>query len=898
MVHMNSALQERFSTWQISEKMSDLSLLIKDYSDILHSIGLEYKPCEYYWQVGTIDTVQGWIIHLSVVRIQVIELLKLIIPLLVSENIPFKIVRDEYTAQLLTDGKLGYENLGKVICIYPGGAEVSVTLVKKLISLTNDFKGPKIPTDFYLGAIVYTRFGSYSPIMSDLPNGEKVKNIYNYKGELVPDPYSIPFLLPEGISWPFHEITEPITVKKSKLLNATYYPIITLKKDVKGSVVKALYFKKVWKINTCLIKEGRKNMFSDDSGRDIQDRLKWQFDLYDELKDEIPLPKIFDYFFENDNAYLVMEFIKGKSLTNWVCDIYKDQSWFDLQNDLKMSIVEQALKIINIIQRLHQRGFVHRDITTENFLVSGTGEIILIDMELSWSNHSRPVISPFEGGTPGFMSPEQMETQTPTTKEDIYALGSVMIYLFTKLHPIKLSVLTQDQLRKSICFFIGDKEMADMISSCLESDPANRPDLSILETELEGYSKVLINRSRDKESTMNAKPSRDELTRVIQAGIFGLVRPELLSPKYRWLSRIQRKEARIGNEQVEVALYDGWQSGMAGPLWMVGLAKSAGFDVSECQRTYSASWNYIEDHFFKNPADTGSTLFRGGAGIALALSEGLRCGLLVPDDYSRERLELCFSQPTLRLSLSDGIAGIGIALLTAASWMEGISSRNLLLSCSELLFNSQQSTGSWKLQYSKKDKSNLLDFNNGMPGIIWFLLSYYQQFPEVQVKNAAIKALQWVINKTKGQRLKGLGKLNEALLFCKAFKIIGDDVYGELALRHLNSISPRPVIANFTLNNGLAALGELYLEAFEVFNDSKWAERADWITQIFLHSFLRTGSNNGYWIAEIESTVTADLFSGNSGILHYLIRYLEPNKMGHPFSPYNYSDIHKVSAFG
>jgi len=218
--------------------------------------------------------------------------------------------------------------------------------------------------------------------------------------------------------------------------------------------------------------------------------------------------------------------------------------------------------------------------------------------------------------------------------------------------------------------------------------------------------------------------------------------------------------------------------------------------------------------------------------------------------------------------------------------MDKASSQNLLRSSVEILLKSQQSSGCWNLQPHRKDKTYpILNFSKGIPGIIWFLLCYYQYYQDRQVKDATIMALHWMIKKTKYQQIRGLQKLNEALLFIKAFNVLRDDIYYELAERYLNSIPARPILTNYTLQGGLAALGELYLDANEIFNDPKWTVRTDWITQVFLHSFSHIGPNQGYWISGVDTTITADLFTGNAGILHYLIRYSNPGGMKHPLSP-------------
>src|SRR5579872_4550891 len=119
-----------------------------DFSALLRQYQVSYRPSQYYWQVGQINHVQGWIIHLTVIHSQLPNLLQKLLPTLISSSIPFKIVRDSDTAGNILDGNLGYINLGKLISIYPENDAQALELAKNLIALTRHFSGPAIPTDF------------------------------------------------------------------------------------------------------------------------------------------------------------------------------------------------------------------------------------------------------------------------------------------------------------------------------------------------------------------------------------------------------------------------------------------------------------------------------------------------------------------------------------------------------------------------------------------------------------------------------------------------------------------------------------------------------------------------------------------------------------------------------
>ena len=91
----------------------------KDHAEMLRILGVSYKEVdEHFLQVGEVAKVQGWIIHLSVVRRHVQRLTEKILPWLLSEKIPFKIAKNNKTVRHSLTGDLGYHLLGKIITVY------------------------------------------------------------------------------------------------------------------------------------------------------------------------------------------------------------------------------------------------------------------------------------------------------------------------------------------------------------------------------------------------------------------------------------------------------------------------------------------------------------------------------------------------------------------------------------------------------------------------------------------------------------------------------------------------------------------------------------------------------------------------------------------------------------
>jgi serine/threonine protein kinase len=191
--------------------------------------------------------------------------------------------------------------------------------------------------------------------------------------------------LPDQISWPFNTITAYQIPEKKTLLLDKYKTIKTLKEDAKGNVTKALWLKKWYSIKPCIIREGRLGMLADAQGRDMSDRLVWQYEINQDLRATGIVPEVYDLFEENGNMYMTMSYIKGISLDQSIRDIYQSRIWEDLSKRQQLLLLDCAEKLVESIIGLHKHGYIHRDISHRNFLVRKDGSLVMIDLELAFS---------------------------------------------------------------------------------------------------------------------------------------------------------------------------------------------------------------------------------------------------------------------------------------------------------------------------------------------------------------------------------------------------------------------------------------------------------------------------------------------------------------------------------
>ena len=419
-----------------------------DYSELLDDYGFVYSKEEPYLVVGEVTKPSGWILELSVIRSQLNDLINRVIPIFYMENIGFRIIQDPGHARHILDGDYGNQHVRRLIAIYPETDCRALHLARILIQGTTYFKRPAIPRNIILGGLIYTYDSSKKK-----PN-----------------------------CWPFKELTPRINRKSKLLLKNSYLRFSTIHSSAKGNVEKEILIKPIWKMNWCLVKQGKSGMLSDDLSCDMCDRLKWQKTNYDSMKGILPLPEIIDLVEENGDQFLIMEFIEGQTLENIVIRHFDNKTWHSLETGIRLSIFTYLLEIIQIVGKMQQEELIHRDITPANFLIDKKNKLFFIDLELAYSVKYKYPLLPFELRTYGYISPGQLAKEIPSYQDDIYTIGCLMIALFTCCNPIKFSLSEIIALKEKLCTLIGDKLIVDLIVQCLAPDPSERPALQEIKT--------------------------------------------------------------------------------------------------------------------------------------------------------------------------------------------------------------------------------------------------------------------------------------------------------------------------------------------------------------------------------------------------------------------------------
>jgi len=861
-----------------------------DYSKMLDQYQLQYTTSGAYLQIGEVPQMQGWVLHISIVRSQINLLFNTLVPVLAIQGTPFKIVPDKETAKSLLNGNLGTESVGKVVTIFPNSPENAAILARQLVKLTDKFKGPDVPTSVHLGGTVYTRYERFHSMVYVDGVSRNSKRVQDKLSQI-----------PSDVAWPFGDLASPNPNRPKKVFHEKYRPVIFLKLDAKGNVIKSLYIKNIFRLKWCVIKEGKKNMWSDDAGRDMPDRLLWQYELHKRFADILPIPKILDLFTENEDTYLVMDYIKGQPLVSYTYNHNKYcKCWYDLSSKDQLQVLDFILQIIDILAKLHAHGFVHRDITPVNFLVDRRHKLFIIDNELAYSIYDQRPTPPFEAGTYGFMSPEQFEQQTPTLEEDIYGLGASMIVLLTGLSPLAFCTKDSRQLQNNLFFFTNNRSISSIIAACLNQVASGRPQLTEIKEKIRTYENSIRLTQKRKliHSIKSEKIDAEMIKEIIQQAIRGLVLEPTVIKDDLWYSKASEKKSGAEKEETGFIKRTGLFEGIPGVLYLLGRANRMGFDISSCKNAYNKGWEFITVFYSQFLPNATPGIHTGSAGIAVALAAGLEGGI-ISDTHDARLLIRQYLQPApAGLDFADGLAGQAVSLLQCSRYIDEAVFKQLLTNYIGSLTSMQNKNGLWLTAGNKYHvRQAVMSFANGDPGIIWFLLQYISFANDNSVKSVIIKALNGIERSAKmlkgilhKQPYRNLAHESPAvlrdfqghiLIFIKAYEILKNPHYKDVALELLKEYPDTIVHDDFSQETGLSGLGELYLEAYLSLNNSEWLQRAEWIAEFFMHTAHKMDGGYCYWLGNNSRYPTADLMSGTSGIIHFLLRYLNSDRLGY-----------------
>lgn len=211
-------------------------------------------------------------------------------------------------------------------------------------------------------------------------------------------------------------------------------------------------------------------------------------------KDE-GIVKALDFFEINNTAYIVMEYLEGVTLKQYLAENKR----IDAED-----LVELLVPLIESLDEIHSQGLIHRDISPDNIMVLPDGRIKLMDFGAArdyteFGEKSLSIVL-----KPGYAPPEQYQThgvQGPWT--DIYALCATMYKCITGENPPDAIERVMDDHLKKISEFgiaIPPQEEAAIIKGMSVSAKDRYQDIKdFCEDLYGGYEEISVSENEESE---------------------------------------------------------------------------------------------------------------------------------------------------------------------------------------------------------------------------------------------------------------------------------------------------------------------------------------------------------------------------------------------------------------
>ena len=144
--------------------------------------------------------------------------------------------------------------------------------------------------------------------------------------------------------------------------------------------------------------------------------------------------KLIKTFKDNDRVYFLLEFVTG-------LDMFDVMRKLNILNDSDSRFYTACL--ITILEHLHSRDIVYRDLKPLNILLDSFGHVKLADFGLAKANVSKANPAMSFCGSPAYLAPELVRHNGGHKPVDIYAIGVTLFELLAGRLPFKSESITK-----------------------------------------------------------------------------------------------------------------------------------------------------------------------------------------------------------------------------------------------------------------------------------------------------------------------------------------------------------------------------------------------------------------------------------------------------------------------
>ncbi len=186
-------------------------------------------------------------------------------------------------------------------------------------------------------------------------------------------------------------------------------------------------------------------------------------------EEDLSIPIIYDAFYEEDKSqfYIVMEWIKGKTLGDWM-------------ESPELEYLQWMIDLCDILAIMDRKHIYHKDIKPANIMITERKKLYLIDFNISISTPN------LIEGTVNYKAPEMSINSKYQGREkaDMFSIGVLLYEYYTGSVPVKTIDYAKNRSRGEFEWdkFIQpsekntaiDKGINDIIVKCMKLNPKQR----------------------------------------------------------------------------------------------------------------------------------------------------------------------------------------------------------------------------------------------------------------------------------------------------------------------------------------------------------------------------------------------------------------------------------------
>jgi len=219
----------------------------------------------------------------------------------------------------------------------------------------------------------------------------------------------------------------------------------------------------------------------------------------------IGIIRIIDIFYEDDNLYIVEDYIEGKTLKEYV----------DANGALSSELVcDISLQLCSILGYLHSFNppIIYRDLKPANIMIKPNNKVVLIDFGIARTYKKNQEGDTMILGSMGYIAPEQLVNAQSNAQTDIYSLGATMFFMLTG----KSITFTSELMDEANYPLDVSKGLVSVIQKASAIEPKKRySDVLVMQSDLNTNAAEIVS---PKTVLMNSHESVAEATKAVLLG--------------------------------------------------------------------------------------------------------------------------------------------------------------------------------------------------------------------------------------------------------------------------------------------------------------------------------------------------------------------------------------------